>query len=33
MDEKYNSPTVNFKGKKELFLEIVNNEIKILAEG
>ena len=33
MDEKYNSPTVNFKGKKELFLEIVNNEVKILAEG
>ena len=33
MDERYVSPSVNFKGKKELFLEIVNNEIKILAEG
>ena len=33
MDQKYRSPTVKFDGKKELFLEIVNNEIKILAEG
>ncbi|MGB1226569.1 MAG: L,D-transpeptidase family protein [Poseidonibacter sp.] len=33
MDQKYVSPTVNFKGKKELFLEIVNNEVKILVEG
>lgn len=33
MDEKYRSPTVKFDGKKELFLEIVDNEIKILAEG
>lgn len=33
MDERYVSPAVNFKGKKELFLEIVNNEVKILAEG
>jgi len=33
MDEKYYSPSVKFNGKKELFLEIVNNEVKILAEG
>jgi len=33
MDQKYVSPTVNFNGKKELFLEIVNNEVKILVEG
>lgn len=32
MDQIYKSPTVNFKGKKELFLEIVNNEVKILTE-
>ena len=32
MDEKYLSPTVNFNGKKELFLEIVNNKVKILTE-
>ena len=32
MDQKYKSPTVDFKGKKELFLEIVNNEVKILTE-
>ena len=33
MDQKYISPTVNFNGKKELYLEIVNNEVKILVEG
>ncbi len=33
MDQRYKSPTVDFKGKKELFLEILNNEVKILAEG
>jgi len=32
MDEDYKSPAVKFKGKKELFLEIVNNEVKILVE-
>ena len=33
MDEDYKSPTVRFKGKKELFFEVVNDEVKILAEG
>jgi murein L,D-transpeptidase YafK len=33
MDEIYRSPSVKFDGKKELFLEIINNEVKILAEG
>lgn len=33
MDEDYSSPAVKFKGKKELYLEIVNNEVKILVEG
>lgn len=32
MDEEYLSPTVKFYGKKELFLEIVNNQVKILSE-
>jgi len=32
MDELYISPAVNFNGKKELILEIVNNEVKILTE-
>ncbi len=32
MDQKYKSPAVDFKGKKELFLEIANNEVKILTE-
>lgn len=32
MDEEYISPSVKFNGKKELFLEIVNNEVKILSE-
>lgn len=32
MDEKYNTKTYKFDGKKELYLEIKNNEIKILAE-
>lgn len=32
MDQKYKSPTVDFKGKKELFLEILNDKVKILAE-
>lgn len=33
MDEEYLSPTVKFKGKKELFIELINDQIKILAEG
>lgn len=33
MDQDYKSPTVRFVGKKELYLEIVNNEVKILTEG
>mgnify|MGYP005992173039 CR=1 FL=1 len=33
MDEDYLSPSVKFKGKKELFLEVVNEQIQILAEG
>ena len=32
MDEEYLSPTITFNGKKELFLEIANNEVKILSE-
>ncbi len=32
MDERYKSPSVNFRGKKELYLEIVNNQIRILSE-
>ena len=32
MDEEYFSPAVKFNGKKELFLEIVANQIKILSE-
>ncbi len=32
MDEEYLSPAVRFYGKKELFLEIVNNQVKILSE-
>ncbi|WP_419677692.1 L,D-transpeptidase family protein [Aliarcobacter lanthieri] len=32
MDEEYFSPTVKFVGKKELFLEIVNNKVQILTE-
>jgi murein L,D-transpeptidase YafK len=32
MDEEYLSPAVRFSGKKELFLEIVNNQVKILSE-
>lgn len=32
MDEEYQSPTIKFYGKKELFLEIKNNQIKILVE-
>ena len=32
MDEEYLSPTVTFYGKKELFIEIKNNKVKILAE-
>lgn len=32
MDEEYLSPSVKFNGKKELFLEIANNELKILSE-
>ena len=33
MDQLYVSPSVNFQGKKELFLEIVNNKVQILTEG
>lgn len=32
MDEEYSSPAVKFSGKKELFLEIADNQIKILSE-
>lgn len=32
MDEEYVSPSVKFNGKKELFLEIANNQVKILSE-
>lgn len=32
MDEEYFSPTIKFYGKKELFLEIVDNQVKILSE-
>jgi murein L,D-transpeptidase YafK len=32
MDEEYVSPSVKFKGKKELYLEIVDNQVKILSE-
>ena len=32
MDEEYLSPNVKFNGKKELFLEIANNQVKILSE-
>lgn len=32
MDEEYLSPTIKFYGKKELFIEIINNEVKILSE-
>jgi len=32
MDEEYLSPSVKFYGKKELFLEVANNEVKILTE-
>ncbi len=33
MDEDYISPSLRFQGKKELFLEIINNKVEILAEG
>ena len=32
MDEEYISQSVKFSGKKELFLEIANNQVKILSE-
>ena len=32
MDQEYMSPSVKFYGKKELFLEIENNQVKILSE-
>ncbi|WP_418186034.1 L,D-transpeptidase family protein [Aliarcobacter vitoriensis] len=32
MDEEYFSPSVRFIGKKELFIEIVNNKVQILTE-
>lgn len=32
MDEEYVSPSVKFVGKKELFIEIVNNKVQILSE-
>ena len=32
MDEEYLSPTIKFIGNKELFIEIINNEVKILSE-
>lgn len=33
MDEDYISPSVKFFGKKELYLEFINGEVKILVEG
>lgn len=33
MDEDYVSPAVKFFGKKELYIELVNGEVKILTEG
>ncbi|MBS9782671.1 MAG: L,D-transpeptidase family protein [Arcobacter sp.] len=33
MDEDYKSPAVKFIGKKNLYLEIINNQVKILSEG
>ncbi len=32
MDEEYTSPSVQFYGKKELFVEVTNNKVQILAE-
>jgi len=32
MDEEYTSPSVRFYGKKELFVEIANNQLQILTE-
>ena len=32
MDEEYLSPAIKFYGKKELFLEIVSGQVKILSE-
>ena len=32
MDEEYTSPSVKFYGKKELFVEIANNQLQILTE-
>lgn len=32
MDEEYLSPSVDFNGKKELFVELKNNDIKIIVE-
>lgn len=32
MDEEYLSPSVKFNGNKELFVEIINGQVKILAE-
>lgn len=32
MDEEYLSPTVKFYGKKELYVEIINKEVKIISE-
>jgi murein L,D-transpeptidase YafK len=32
MDEEYLSPAIKFHGNKELFIEIINNEVKILSE-
>lgn len=32
MDEEYISPSVKFFGKKELFLEIIGNQVKIISE-
>ncbi len=32
MDEEYLSPTIKFIGNKELFIEIIDNEVKILSE-
>ena len=32
MDEEYTSPSVRFYGKKELFVEIANNQLQILTD-
>lgn len=33
MDQEYKSPSITYIGKKELYLELIDNQVKILAEG